>query len=499
MNIDGKTKLDALLKSHPFLLDYLACFTPSFAKLKNPLLRKTVGKMASLEQVAAMGDVPLPKLLEAIAAEIRRVTGEMVETGAASGAGTGAGVADQAAKKEILKGIIRDLHAGGDVSALQARFAALVKDVSGAEIGAMEQEIIDEGMPETEVRRLCDLHVRVFESALEAHLAPETEPGHPLHTLADENKALLDLVARTRAVLDELQAGSLPAASAPARLAPLVEELAQVEKHYLKKENQLFPRLEAKGVSGPPKVMWAVHDDIRAHLKDLRMALDRGDTGLAVRAGRMVLQEMADMVGKEEKVLFPMVLEVLDADDWIRVKKGEEEIGYAWIPPAPAWPASGQGLSAGEPAPAPEARAGAIRLDTGRLTPEQINLMLTRLPVDVSFVDENDTVAYYSATPERIFPRTPGVIGRKVQNCHPPKSLGIVERILKSFKAGERDSAEFWIDLHGKFVHIRYFALRDAAGAYKGTLEVSQDVTAIRALRGERRLLDWDGPDEGGV
>jgi DUF438 domain-containing protein len=399
---------------------------------------------------------------------------------------------DATAKKNILKDIIRDLHAGGNVEALQARFAALVKDVSGAEIGAMEQELIDEGLPETEVRRLCDLHVKVFETALDARPAPLTEPGHPLHTLADENRAVAALVAEARQVLDGLKAGSVDPTSGRSRMAGLFEDLAQVEKHYLKKENQLFPRLEAKGVGGPSKVMWAVHDDIRAHLKDLRRALGLGDDELIVRTGQWVLQEIMDMVGKEERVLFPMALELLDAGDWARVKTGEAEIGYAWIPPAPAWPPSSPGRTA--EAASPGTRAGAIGLDTGRLTPEQIDLMLTHLPVDISYVDENDTVLYYSATPERIFPRTPGVIGRKVQNCHPPKSLDVVERILKAFRAGERDTAEFWIDLQGRFIHIRYFALRDAAGAYKGSLEVSQDVTAIRGLRGERRLLDWDRP-----
>jgi DUF438 domain-containing protein len=475
MTIDGKTKLDTLLKEHPSLLEFLAGWSPAFAKLRNPLLRKTVGKMATLDQAASMAGVPLAKLLDAIDGEIRRVGGRPAG----------------ASKKEVLKGIIRDLHAGGDITALQARFAALAEDVSGAEIGALEQELIDEGLPEAEVRRLCDLHVKVFESALETHAAPEAEPGHPLRTLAEENKALRELAARTRALLDRLQAGALPAPAARERLGPLVEDLARIEKHYLKKENQLFPRLEAKGVSGPSKVMWAVHDDIRAHLKDLRRSLDLGDPELVARTGRWVLQEIEDMIGKEEKILFPMALELLDAADWARVKKGEEEIGYAWIPPAPAWPAASPvGPAAGEP----EGRAGSIALDTGRLTPDQIDLMLTHLPVDVSFVDENDTVLYYSATPDRIFPRTPGVIGRKVQNCHPPKSLDVVERILKAFRAGERDTAEFWIDLNGKLVHIRYFALRDAKGAYRGTLEVSQDVTAIRALRGERRLLDWDRP-----
>jgi DUF438 domain-containing protein len=131
-------------------------------------------------------------------------------------------------------------------------------------------------------------------------------------------------------------------------------------------------------------------------------------------------------------------------------------------------------------------------LDTGTLGAEQLNLLLTHLPLDVSFVDENDEVRYYSATPERIFPRSPGVIGRKVQNCHPPKSVGTVERILAAFKAGRKDHADFWIQMRGRFLHIRYFAVRDAQGAYRGCLEVSQDVTEIRALEGERRLLDWE-------
>jgi DUF438 domain-containing protein len=140
-----------------------------------------------------------------------------------------------------------------------------------------------------------------------------------------------------------------------------------------------------------------------------------------------------------------------------------------------------------------------LALDTGVLTAGQVNLMLKHLPVDVSYVDENDTVAYYSATPERIFPRAPGVIGRKVQNCHPPKSVDVVDRILKAFRSGERDSAEFWIQAQGKFIHIRYFALRDGGGAYRGCLEVSQDVTGIRALQGERRLLDGERREGGKV
>jgi hypothetical protein len=140
----------------------------------------------------------------------------------------------------------------------------------------------------------------------------------------------------------------------------------------------------------------------------------------------------------------------------------------------------------------PHDKVGSLTLDTGLLTAEQINLMLMHLPVDISFVDENDKVAYYSQTEDRIFPRSPGIIGRSVQNCHPPRSVHVVEKILQEFKAGSKDSAEFWIQMKGRFIHIRYFAMRDNNGNYRGTLEVSQDVTSIRGLEGDKRLLDWD-------
>jgi len=400
-------------------------------------------------------------------------------------------------KKEILKGIIRDLHRGGDVEELRKRFAELVRGVSGGEIAAMEQELISEGLPEEEIKKLCDVHVRVFKDSLEEQPASGYIPGHPLHTLAAENRELERLVARTREALAPLrdEAGERAWAAERAKLAPLVQALFEVEKHYLKKENQLFPRLEEKGKSGPSKVMWAVHDDIRAHLKDFRRALDLGDRAIVARTGTWVLQEIADMIYKEDKILFPMSLEILDERDWARVKEGEEEVGYAWIAPAGAWApgAPPKGVDAGANAAA-EYR---LALDTGVLSAEQVNLLLTSLPVDISFVDENDTVVFYSATRDRIFPRTPGVIGRKVQNCHPPKSLDTVTQILAAFRDGSRDVAEFWIEMNGKFIHIRYFAMRDGGGKYRGALEVSQDVTGIRALRGEKRLLDWDptGPD----
>jgi hypothetical protein len=183
-----------------------------------------------------------------------------------------------------------------------------------------------------------------------------------------------------------------------------------------------------------------------------------------------------------------MALETLSEDEWAKVRKGEDEIGFAWIKPEVEWKPSGESFQQH----LLSEKVGSLNLDTGQLTAEQVNLILTHLPVDISFVNENDEVVYYSATPERIFPRSAGVIGRKVQNCHPPRSVDMVEKILSSFKEGTRDNAEFWIQMGGKVIHIRYFAVRDQGGKYRGCLEVSQDITRIQKLTGQKRLLEWE-------
>jgi len=232
--------------------------------------------------------------------------------------------------------------------------------------------------------------------------------------------------------------------------------------------------------------MWALHDDIRIMLKDVKAKTQ--DSAITEKAVKALAHMINDMIYKEEHILFPMALETLSEDDWTKVRQGEDEIGYAWIKPADEWRPLGVSF---QQALLTE-KVGSLNLDTGQLTADQVNLVLTHLPLDISFVNENDGVVYYSQTAERVFPRSPGIIGRKVQNCHPPKSVDMVEKILQEFKSGNKDSAEFWIQMKGRFIHIRYFAARDRNGNYRGTLEVSQDVTGIKRLEGEKRLLDWD-------
>ena len=198
---------------------------------------------------------------------------------------------------------------------------------------------------------------------------------------------------------------------------------------------------------------------------------------------------LVEMVYKEEKILFPMSLQTLSDDEWAEIRRGEDEIGYVLALPAARRPdetasSTSEDREAGD--------NGLHGLMTGDISLAQLNLILSSLPVDLSFVDETDTVRFYSEGPERIFPRSPAVIGRKVQNCHPPQSVHTVQDILDTFRAGTQSVAEFWIELQGRFIHIRYFAIRDKENNYRGCLEVSQDVTGIRALEGERRLLEWE-------
>ena len=484
--ITPKTTVHTLLKEYPFLLDFLAGYHPELKKLTNPILRRTVGRMATLDAVAEQAGVPLNALTDDLVAEVEKQTGARPAVADVADAQT-----IDPARLEALHGIVKDLHAGKSVEEVKPAFEELIADVAATEIAAMEQKLIEGGVPDSEVKRLCDVHVQVFADALEGHDPVHAPAGHPVDTFQRENQALLQVTASLRKVAGAI--GEPPDGGAWARLkdalAATVERLAEIDRHYLRKENQLFPFLEEHGVEGPSKVMWAIHDDIRALIKQARATIFEDDAALAVSTS-MALAKMADdMVTKEEQVLHPMAIDTLSDAEWAQIRAGEGDIGYAFVTDVPAWPAvaatAGQAGDAASGGP-----AGHLDLKTGGLSLEELNLVLGALPIDFQYVDEHDRVRFYSEG-HRIFPRSPGVIGRKVQNCHPPASVHKVQQIIDAFRAGEKSDAKFWIEMGGKFLHISYFAVRDAAGAYRGVVETVQDVTAIRALEGQRRLLDW--------
>ncbi len=404
-------------------------------------------------------------------------------------------------RQSKLREIVEDLNEGSDIASVRKKFADLIRDVSPQEIAEMEQALIAEGVPVEQLQKVCDVHVQVFEQALERQKRQKTLPGHPVHTFREENRAARRICKRIQRLIRPVSKGKKRE-----EFERELQEIKKIEIHYTRKENQLFPVLESVGFTGPSKVMWGKHDEIRAQLRKMEEAYRKENWRAFRPAASGVLRAIRRMIFMEERILFPTALRKLSEAQWAEIRKGEAEIGYAWGEPGNLWDANlvlaGRVASdlekqSAETAPAPEAPStteaagAALPLDVGELSAEQINLMLKNLPFDMTFVDENDRVRYYYQGRRRIFPRSPAVIGRAVQNCHPPKSVGVVEKILESFRKKEKEVAEFWLTLNDRFIHIRYYPLYDEAGAYRGVIEVSQDVTEIRKLSGERRLLDW--------
>ncbi|HNU67899.1 MAG TPA: DUF438 domain-containing protein [Myxococcota bacterium] len=480
MKFSADTKINDLLNAYPFLEDFLASYESKFEMLRNKMTRATIGRIATVRTAAGIANIDLDALVAAIAAEIARHTGAFPEIGEST-----APAQTRESRLAALKEVISDLHAGGDLEAARQKFAAAVEDVEATEIAAMEEELIRGGLPVSEVQRLCDVHVGAFREALDGHAELQAPPGHPVDTYMAANKVISTLANRLGEIARQVS-GSGNAAAALSSAIGILDGLAGLENHYQRKENQLFPLLERYKVMGPSQVMWGVHDQIRAAMKKVRAAAVAGDAATFAADAPALARDIVEMIYKEEKILFPMAMQTFTDDEWAEVRHGEDELGYVLATPAAPFPAKRHVA-----APAQVRLSGLAGLMTGDIDMEQLNLILCNLPVDVSFVDEADTVRFYSEGPDRIFPRSPAVIGRKVQFCHPPKSLNVVQDILDSFRAGRQSVAEFWLQLGPRFIHIRYFALRDKAGTYRGCLEVSQDVTGIRALQGERRLLEW--------
>ncbi len=385
-------------------------------------------------------------------------------------------------RKQALKEILRRLHAGESTRKLKEAFRDAVGSVSPQEIAQIEEELVREGLPREELTKLCDLHLALFEDSL-AGAEISTPPWHPLHILIAEHREMLAMANRlaTRA------RQGIHTPEDRQEVEELVKHFMASESHYLREENVLFPYLERHGIVEPPRMMWTEHDRIR----DLKKAVvEEAQGGKNLAEAAIALSEMlASHFLKENRILFPTGLRVIPEGEWPEIRRQFDGIGYCCFTPAVPPPPAGAAASAPAAVPSPGSEFR-LRFPTGELTPHELEAVLNTLPVDITFVDADDTVRYFSASKERIFVRTPAVLGRKVQDCHPQKSVHVVERILADFKAGRRDVAEFWIHFGGRLVYIRYFPVRGSGGEYLGTVEVTQDIGPIQKLSGERRLLD---------
>jgi len=399
-------------------------------------------------------------------------------------------------KKRAIKEIINQLHSGLSAEEVKDRFGQILKSVSSMEIAEIEQELIKEGMPREEIQKLCDVHMAVFRNQLEKQKL-EVPAGHPLSVLVEEHKAMLQLAEKLNAI-----AGKIEKVSGKDYVAEELHDLEHVsanfidsEKHYLREENILFPTVEKHGITEPPAIMWMEHNEIREKKKQLNRLVEAIDY-MGFESFKEQLAETAKSLNnllpnhfrKENNILFPTALQVITDEEWEQSKKEFNEIGYCSFTPQHVTTAALRPVKSEE---ATTIQEDTLQFETGSLSKEEIEAILDTLPVDVSFVDKNDAVKYFNKAEKRVFVRTKSVIGRKVQLCHPQKSVHIVNRIVDSFKEGKRDVAEFWITLNNRLIHIRYFAVRDKNGKYLGTMEITQDLTDLKKIEGEKGLLDW--------
>lgn len=390
-------------------------------------------------------------------------------------------------RKEVIKQVLYELHQGKSVDEVKQKFQEAFEGVSAAEISEAEQALISEGMPVSEVQKLCDVHSAVFKGSIEEiHTSADQSeiPGHPANVIKQENRVLEKLMeAEMKPHLNSLsEEASLLA------VKQALNRLARLDVHYLRKENLLFPYMEKYGITGPPKVMWGVDDEIRAEIKEVKTFLEQQGS---VNADQLkeklvaVTERVSEMIFKEENIMLPMLLETLTQDEWKKIADQSVELGFL-IDRVPVWNPT---VEAKKEIEKEAAAPGVITMPSGVFKTEELISMLNTLPFDVTFVDKDDNVKYFSEGTERIFPRTRAIIGRNVANCHPPASVHIVEKIVEDFKNGIKDHEDFWINMGDKFILIRYFAVRNEDGEYLGVLEVTQNIKPIREITGEKRLM----------
>lgn len=400
-------------------------------------------------------------------------------------------------RKDKLKELILKLHDGSNPDEVKRELSESLKEIPYGEVVEVEQELIEEGLPESEVLRLCDIHGEVLDGHIDLSGASKVPEGHPVDVMINENRELIKVCAKALRLLDSIS--EVKDDEFRVNLLQIqfcFNELMDIDKHYKRKEYLIFPFLEQKGVTGPPKVMWGKHDEIRDQLKGcIELMRDPSASKMDIVDSidlifKPVLKALEDMTKKEEEILFPMTLDLLTTEDWWQIHRQTLDFGFSLYDPQVDWIPEGISLEQ-ESNQTNISSDNTIHLPSGSFTSEEIMAILNTAPFDMTFVDRNDKVKYFTQGKDRIFARSRTIINRDVRLCHPPGSVHIIEKILEDFKTGKADHAPFWIQMHGKFIYIEYYALRNDKGEYLGTLEVSQDLSEHRRLEGERRILSY--------
>ncbi len=373
------------------------------------------------------------------------------------------------------------------------KYQEAIDNVTPHDMLALEDKQMQMGISPDMIKKDVEKIINVFSKGLERYEWQKPKEGTFLYYLMLENEAFKFKLNQIKKILrgyNGREASHFQ--EMKQELLPRFVEFKPFDYHYIKKENILFPYLEEIWDSYRPlKVMWSLHDDIRRTLKEVIALLEDPSTewsGFNPILGKYY-SLVFRMIQKEDIIIFPVATETVSDESWHEMHLQSFEYPFPFI----ETPEKPQDESIKEQTDQDDLLVpGMFVAETGRMTLEQVLLVFNHLPIDITVVDENDRVLFFNKPKERFFPRSPAIVGRSVNNCHPPESVQIVEEIVETFRKGERDTAIFWIELKGRFILIQYFALRNDDGEYKGVMEVSQDATEIRKLEGQRRLLNWE-------
>jgi len=399
--------------------------------------------------------------------------------------------ADMKERKEKLKRAVEKLHKGASVSDVKEEFKDILKDASPLEISKIEEEMIEEGIPREKIQSLCDVHLELFKDSLQEP-SPDLPETHPIYILMQEHKIILHAAIRLAelAQVCEDDAAQIPSPEVISGIMQSIETLKESANHYQREENVLFPMLEAHGIVQPPAIMWSEHDTVRGIEKTLFGLFESGPrldsrAMTQLRTSALSLSEtLSSHFFKENNILFQTSLKLFSKEEWLKARADFDDIGYGIFKPKSIAVQTAESQPVGY-----SETSGLINFESGSMTRDVLEAMLNTLPVDITFVDEKDQVRYFSQSSERFFVRSKSVLGREVRNCHPQKSVEKVEQILNDFRSGTRDKAEFWIKMGEALIYIRYFPVRNSEGKYMGCLEVTQNITEIQKIEGEKRLL----------
>jgi len=380
---------------------------------------------------------------------------------------------------------------GMDARILMEKYRDAIEHITPYDMIALEDLQIRMGITPETIKKDLQKVISLFYKGLSKYRWDKPEEDTFLYYLMLENEAFTFRLNQVKKIV-KLYKGreTCDYELLKEELLPRFRDFLEFNYHYIKKENILFPFLEKRWKqSRPLSIMWSLHDDIRRKLKLILHILEDPESTWRELSKEMGLYFFLvfGMIEKENLVLFPVATENLRKDLWDEMLMESFEYPFPFVetPPMPHVIVYQT-----------EAERATIPSTSGELTVEQALLAFNNLPVDITLVDEEDKVRFFNKAADRTFPRSPAIIGRSVQLCHPPESVHVVEKIIRSFRAGKKDTAEFRVHVRGRYILIRYYALRNGQGVYKGVLEVSQDITDIQGLEGEKRLLDWDSDTE---